>query len=719
MRNLLGRLNARTTEELTRIAAAWQVPLSGGDRLGMVSRLYRALADQRTVRDCWDRLPEDERAMVRLLAVSEETALTLPELAAHLGVSEEDARQIAARLYHKGIVAREGDDDPLPFGVLPRLFLPRELTLLFRRVQDEIDAGDVSATPLRALLALLDDRELEDAAETWGVRVIPGLRGREDLARQVLQQVADGDRVAAVAGKRRRDAALIWRRLREAADGTPIALTEAAEAAGLATGDARHAQRLREALAELEGALLVWHTYRPDGTRWLFIPAEIRAPTPARLDDLPALTPVLVPPAEEPPWRPPYALAWDVLTLLRELSGAGAPQVHDPADLPRSWRRRLNAGLWNRGAEVPPVGYLEFLLALARTEGLVQGGTDPGQEPISVGPAIRPWRDRSFAEQTARLQGWWLASQSWIEGHARDDVDVWGAEWIPFRRKLLVHLATLADDAWYALEDLATWLAARDPDMLGATFTVATARHVGSAGTGDAERRRAAIAEVASVTVETALRWFGLIDVVEGGRRERLVRLTAAGRAVAVAQSPPLADLPLTGPPIVLTVSGDVELRHPSPLRVWSLSAFAEVQRLDRVATYRLTEDSVGRALAAGFETRQIVSFLAAQAAAPVPSELERLLQAWTRGFRRVRLRRAVVITPDDPGLLGELRAEIERQGMAVQPSGDGGLLVLLPAAFDDDRETALPAVLRGAGFAPQWDARSPVPHRREPAHGR
>src|SRR4051794_36032750 len=103
MRNLLGRLNARTTEELTRIAAAWQVPLSAGDRPAMMSRLYRALADPRTVCDCWDRLPEDERAMVRLLVVGEQTALTLPELAAYLGAAEEDARQIAVRLYQKAI----------------------------------------------------------------------------------------------------------------------------------------------------------------------------------------------------------------------------------------------------------------------------------------------------------------------------------------------------------------------------------------------------------------------------------------------------------------------------------------------------------------------------------------------------------------------------------------------------------------------------------------
>src|SRR5262249_35241217 len=160
---------------------------------------------------------------------------------------------------------------------------------------------------------------------------------------------------------------------------------------------------------------------------------------------------------------------------------------------------------------------------------------------------------------------------------------------------------------------------------------------------------------------ETAFRWFGLIDAADGGRRERLVKLTAASRAVAGGQPLPAADVPVEGPPLVAMPSGDVELRDPSPLRVWSLSAFAEVECLDRVSVYRLTEDSVGRALAAGFETRQIASFLAAQAGVPVSPELERRLQEWARGFRRVRLRRAVVVSPDDPALVEELREVIER----------------------------------------------------------
>jgi hypothetical protein len=638
---------------------------------------------------------------VRMLAVSEETAMPVRELAGHLGQTEEATREIAVRLYHKAIVAREGDDEPLPIGVRPRLFLPRELTLLFRRVQDEIDTGDISQTPLRALLALLDDREVEESAEVWGVKVVPGLRGRDDVTRQLLQQVGDPARVASVVAKRRRDAALIWRRVLEADNNAPVPLDEAANAAGLARGDARQAQRLRDALAELERALLVWHTYRSDGSRWLFIPAEIRAPRPANLESVPALNPALVPPAEDVRWLPDDALAWDLLTLLRELTLPGAPRVHDPAELPRSWRHRLNRGLWHRGSEVPPTGYVEFLVALAQREGLVTGGAEIGQEPLAVSSAIREWRDRSFAEQTARLQHHWLTNPSWIEGDAREDVDVWGAEWIPFRRKLLVSLADLPDKTWYLIGDLASWIAARDPDMLGATFTVATARPVESTD-GDTGRRRAAIAEVATVTLETAVRWFGLVVIAASGRRDRLLTVTARGHAVATGQVPESVSPPAAGAALVVMPSGEIELRNPSPLRVWSLSAFADLVALNRVATYRLTDVSVGRALRAGFETRQIVTFLTTQSGSALPGEIDQQLVAWSRGFRRVRLRQAVVITPEDPAGIDDLRETLTTRGFSVQEV-DNSLLVVVSTNPDDSGTLALRTVLREAGYSPQW----------------
>lgn len=700
MRNLLGRLHARSPEELGRIAAAWQVPVSGGDKLGQVSQLYRAMSDPRAARDMWERLPADERALIAQLALGEETARSLGELATAMDRSEAEIRQTATRLYHKGIIAREGDDDPLPVGEAPRLFLPRELADKFQRVQDEIDAGDVSGTPLRTLMSLLDEREVEVAAETWGVRVIPGIRTRDELTRQLLQHVGEASRLAAVERSLKRDAARVWEAARNAPHGRPVALGEAMTAAGLNADDARQAHRARQALTELEEALLVWHTYREDGSRWLFVPAEIRSPRIAPATESPAPEKA-DPPAELPNPSHPHAVAWDLLSLLRALSPPQDQRIFELSDAPRGWLRRLAAGLWNREAETPPPGYLEFLVDLARVEGLLSGGDPAVEEPFEVTPKVRAWRDRSFPEQTELLRAAWLGSTTWIEGEGRDDVDVWGADWPGFRFKLLAHLSRLEPGAFYQLDAVASWLAERDPEMPGSTFEVATARST-EVVFDEAASRRAAVAEVVRATLESAFRWFGLTEVVRVPRKPRLLRVTDSGAALARGKPAPDEPVRETAPFLSVEADGRVRLRAPTPLRVWSLTAFAELQDLGDPATYRITERSIARALRAGFEIRHVDRFLANQSGAPLPAELAERIAGWSTGVRRVRMTRMLRLQPDDPALLAELRSLAQAAGgQAVEL--DGALFVQVEDGAElTPVEAGLMTRLREAGFSPQ-----------------
>nr|MBA3276398.1 hypothetical protein [Chloroflexia bacterium] len=151
-RNLLGRLNARAPDDLQRIAAFWLVPLPGGDRGRHVGALYRAMTDIRHARSVWERLDPDAQVIVRDLALAESGPLTIEEVAGITGHSPAETRAAAIRLFQAGSLAREGDNQELPVGALPRLFLPREIGQVFRRVQDEIDAGDLSASALRVML---------------------------------------------------------------------------------------------------------------------------------------------------------------------------------------------------------------------------------------------------------------------------------------------------------------------------------------------------------------------------------------------------------------------------------------------------------------------------------------------------------------------------------------------------------------------------------------
>jgi hypothetical protein len=704
MLNLLGRLHARPPSDLEHIAAFWQVPLVDGPRHRQIGQLYRTMTDPRAVRDTWERLNAGERNVVRVLSLGDQVALTIPDLADLLQHDESSIRKSATRLYRAGVIARQGDDDPLPEGVAPLLFTPRELALLFRRVLDEIDAGDLSSTPLRALLALLDDAELEDAARSWGIRVIPGLRERDDLTDQLLRQISDPLRVAAVVDARRSDAKKIWQYVRGQLEGISIGLTDAAHAVGLHHDDPRTRHRLREALAELEETLLVWHTYAK-GERKLFVPVDIRNPH-APQDTLPPLTPVVTATVPEPPWRPPDALAWDLLMTVRELSMPGAPDIDDHADLPRSWLRHLNARLWRRGDTQPPAGYIPFLLELAKAEGLIIQRQEDGEHAFTVAPAARGWRDLSFPQQTDLLRQRWLAHTDWIEGSGRGDLAIWGADWRGFRRRLLAHLSAIpsvefedgspnGERPWYPVESVATWVAARDPDLLGPTFTAATARRVDHSSGGDAERRRGALAETATIALETAFQWFGIVNISVVAGQPLLMQIASTGNDSGTRE----ANEHERAHPVVVREDGVIELHHPTPLRVWSLGVFATPERLDRICEYRLTAATLGRALAAGFDQQQVTTFLTRQSGTGLPAHLAEQIEAWTRQFRRIVLRHAVVIEPDDPATLTAVQQQVANLSLAATQLDNRRLLIeATPEAIEELRTR-----IASAGYAPLW----------------
>lgn len=715
MRNLLGRLNARDTGDLTRIATAWKVPPTAPDRAAIIGQLYRAMTDIRAARDLWVALPPDERHILQTLSTGEDNAFTIPDLAARLGQSPEEIRATSARLYQKGIIDRD-EDEVILLGGQPRLYVPRQIGLLFRRVQDEIDAGDLADTPLRALMALMDDGEIEEAARVWGIRVVPGLRERAELNDRILAQVAEPGRIETVVSRLDRDAAVIWNWLRNQQNAAAGSVDEARIAAGIDPNDLRTTHRMQAALGHLEQALLVWHSWHPDDSRWLFIPAELRAPAPLKSSRLPTLEPL--DPAEpgEPRTTHPHAVAWDLLTFLRAIS---APDHRRSAETNRPWRKRLNLTLWNRGGEVPPPGYLPFLIALARTEELVTGGEGGHHAPLAITPAVRRWRERSFPDQTADLMGAWLGANAWVEGSAREDIDIWGADWRGFRRKLLAQLAKVPANTWFGLDDLANAIASRDTDLLGPTFTASTARANPQEGT--SAGRHAALAETVAVTLASAGVWFGLVELAERPRTSPAIRLTQTG--LTVAQAGQAVAVGVTGEPR-LTVGPDqsVTLAHPAPLQIWSVLAFADVTALAEPSRYVLSETSIARALAAGFEARQIAAFLTGQSRKPLPPEVDAALQKWTDARPRVRIERTILLRGIDESALPTAETVVGKLGYRSERLG-AALAIILPVDRDEDERDILRRVTRAcqeAGLTVVTDqaSASPPPPSRRAASG-
>jgi hypothetical protein len=280
------------------------------------------------------------------------------------------------------------------------------------------------------------------------------------------------------------------------------------------------------------------------------------------------------------------------------------------------------------------------------------------------------------------------------------------------RPRLLTALADaeigLIPQRWVTLESVALRLAARHPTLLGPSFMAATARQGGEAGAGadEDEAQAAALGDVIALELGGPFVWFGLTETADSPGRPRAFRLTATGAAVATRKPPPAEDdAGAALAPLLVDASGEITLRTPSPTRVWALSAIAEPVDLDRHSRYRLTPSSIGAALARGIERDQIVTFLERGARGSLPAELAANLTAWARGYRRVEMRRAVILGLDEvaerPGLLQVLHDA----GWSAEPLGDLTVLVPLgPASHGMDRgEDELIDTLRAAGHSPRW----------------
>jgi len=717
MRNLLGRLNARSSDDLVRIARFWLVPLPGTDRGRHVGAMYRVMTDIRACRDAWQRFDPIARAMIRLLTASATDPLTIAEIATRLDLSETVVRDSAISLFRIGVLAVQGDNQELAIGELPRLFLPRELGQDYRRILDELDAGDQSGASLHTLLEGRDIPDLEDTAVIWGLKIIPGLRRRQELVDDILQQLGSKQRIDEVVGSLGRPARAVFDVVRGADAGDAVGYDEAIARAGLTVPDAPDGRAVaagsivRNALTELETAALVLHSYTADQQRILFVPQEILHPgTVVTTTPLRMLQPLAADEISEPELMHPFALAWDVLTVVRDIISRGAPVWVPGEPLSMTWLRQLNRRLWFSREDVPPDGYVGLLLYLALGVGVLEpgphvagaGGDRHAVRPVPSG-SVRQWRSKDFASQTASLRDIWLVADQWIEGRERGQIDVWGADWQGFRRRLLGALRELEAGTWYLVTDIARRFAEQDPGLVGSTFTAASAR--GSRGAGSA--RTAVIAQIVEIELETAMWWFGFIEQAHIPKKGLAMRVTDAARMAAADTRAVPAERIRDEAVLSVDDHGLVTLHRPAPVHIWSLTAFGDAGELRPKATYQLRPGSIGRALGAGFDLDQIIRYLEQQSGHPLPDGLQHLLREWTAGYKRVRMRRAAVLTPDFETGIEDLKTIVSEAGLEIVSGVDvpGQIMVLLPSTGEDaaSAEETLQAILRANGFAGQW----------------
>ena len=704
MRNLLGRLLERTPDELERIAQFWAVELRGRDRHGDVSMLYRTMTDIWTARDAWEQLPAASRALVRAFHAREGAVLTPADLAAASGVPLDLAREELTRLYDAGIVtvADEQPRDPDALGTDPALFVPREIDMILARVDAEMDAGSPFDESLESLLARVPYPELEEAAIAWGARVIPAMHARGELVGIIREQLARRERVDRQVGALSEPARNTWARLKAAGGVLPLDDL-------LAPRDVPLAAR-RRILRELSQPLLLWHSYGPSEpaagarVRLAVAPRAILAPPPPAAAPAPALLAVDAEDVVEPEWVFPYAAAWDLLTLLRDVAH-GAPRWRALVEGDPALTRRLAGRLWRADRETRdlPAGYLTFLARVGARCGVLRERDDraaPGDEAGS-------WREHAFTTAQARMVSAWIAAEEWIEGRERIDASVYGASWPVLRGALLKALGELEEERWTDERSFVERLLAAQPNLLQQAQAGAVvgrrARALDSSARGH-DRRVDLLTLVLATTLETACVWLGLIERARVRGGVAVVRVTPFARWLAGKRVEP-AIAPLGNAALAVGANFQVLLYRPTPRRVWALSAFAELTALDRVSTYTLTAEALIRGLAHNLDLAQITGFLERANGAPLPQNVLYTLAEWDRGYRRVWLRRAVVLVPEEGEKSEPIVAALKEAGLEPELLPDGRLALLHDEVDAGERlYAAAHRALRERGFAPLAD---------------
>lgn len=129
--------------------------------------------------------------------------------------------------------------------------------------------------------------------------------------------------------------------------------------------------------------------------------------------------------------------------------------------------------------------------------------------------------------------------------------------------------------------------------------------------------------------------------------------------------------------------------------RLWQLYRCAELVRADRMMVFRLTEQSLLRAVATGIPGPELIRFLERHARFPLPENVRYSLDEWVGAAGRVRLVEAVLLECDDPALAGELERSTPLRPHLLEAVGARHFLVDLSTVDE------LRAKLSKAGLTP------------------
>jgi hypothetical protein len=346
----------------------------------------------------------------------------------------------------------------------------------------------------------------------------------------------------------------------------------------------------------------------------------------------------------------------------------------------------------SKESEAPRLYLLRQLLVALGLLTIDGGRLHPtGQDPLAI-PAF--WEAQPLAQRREVLRIWPLLPDNFLGTEAL----AYGPRYQLAREVLRSTLAGLPQGVWLDPEDL---LDAALRDGRGFLFDprspeVSRSPYDYVASTNASRRKQldAWASQYVRLCLNGVPRLIGVVEVGYTGDRLSAFRLTPEAPTL-LAEEVPSVDRPADGGRVIIQPSFQILAMGPVPLGCLArLDLLATRVRADRAAMeYRLTRESVYRALQSGMGAAQVMDTLRAVSDTDLPQNVLRSLEEWGAHQERIVFRRRVsLLQASDPALLDAL----------VQGAGDG-LRAVTPdvALLAPERQEALLARLLERGILP------------------
>jgi hypothetical protein len=411
---------------------------------------------------------------------------------------------------------------------------------------------------------------------------------------------------------------------------------------------------------------LVFHAFYDDGGgpgEFVFIPGDLLPLLPGTQAEVPSFSVEVVPvPVRRE--AESQSLVEDMFVYLVYL------QTHDvrPYADGRLGRRDL-AALHTRIPD-PRERRLRLVRHLAARLGFVV--LKEGLLRLETRP-VKEWLTAPAVHQLRVLQEGWHEDPAWndlcrVPGLECDQATPWQNDPLATRRAVLALLARCPVDAWWTLGSFVAAVKAYHPDFQRPDGDY-TSWYIRDASSGDYLSGFASWENVEGVLLADLLTgplcWLGVIATAHPGGSGPACRLTRAGaRFVGL-----VAEEPTAGPSPPIVVHPDFSIEAPAPADRYvrfQLERFAQPESADG-HRYRLTVDSLGRALARGVRIDQVLAFLRQESGDSVPGNVAGQLQTWAGRFGQVLLEEMALLRVKSERVLKELSVLPETRDLIGQ----------------------------------------------------